>query len=46
MTILFWYLGGLFIGILFNYALHQPNKEIEKRLAELEKNLNIDSEVK
>ena len=39
MTFLLWYLGGLLTAFFFNYALHQPNKEYEKRLKELEDNL-------
>lgn len=39
MTILFWYLGGMVTALFFNYALHQPNKEWDKKMKELEDNL-------
>ena len=39
MTFLLWYLGGLVTAFLFHYALHQPNKEIEEKLNELEDRL-------
>jgi uncharacterized protein (DUF2164 family) len=38
-TILIYYLIGLVGAVAFNYALHQPNKEIEERLEKLEKDL-------
>jgi hypothetical protein len=39
MTFILWYFGGLATALVFNYALHQPNKEYEKRLEELEDKL-------
>lgn len=42
MTFLLWYLLGFVLAVAFNYALHQPNKEIEERLEKLEKKLYED----
>lgn len=39
MTLLFWYLGGMITALLFNYILHQPNKEWDKKMEELEDKL-------
>jgi uncharacterized membrane protein YgaE (UPF0421/DUF939 family) len=39
MTFILWYIGGLVTALLLNYALHQPNKEYEKRLKKLEEKL-------
>lgn len=39
MTFLLWYLLGSVLAVAFNYALHQPNKQIEERLEKLEKKL-------
>ena len=39
MTFLLWYLGGLLVGLFFNYALHQPNKQWDEKLKELEDDL-------
>jgi hypothetical protein len=38
MTFLLWYFGGLITALFLNYALHQPNKEWDKRMEELEDN--------
>jgi hypothetical protein len=38
MTFLLWYFGGLITALLFNYALHQPNRDHEEKLKELEDN--------
>lgn len=42
MTIFLFYLLGMILAVAFNYALHQPNKEIEERLEKLEKKLYED----
>jgi hypothetical protein len=39
MTFILWYFGGMITALLLNYALHQPNKEHQKRLDELEDKL-------
>jgi len=39
MTFLLWYLGGVATTLFFNYALHQPNKELEEKLNQLEDRL-------
>lgn len=39
MTFILWYFGGVITTILLNYALHQPNKELEEKLNNLEDNL-------
>lgn len=39
MTFLLWYLGGVTTALFLNYALHQPNKELEEKLNNLEDNL-------
>ena len=42
MTFLLWYLGGLATALVFNYAIHSPNKkweEVEEKLNILEDNL-------
>lgn len=43
MTFLLWYFGGMITALLFNYALHQPNKEWDKRMEELEDRLHRNS---
>ena len=34
MTIFLWWLGGAFTALIFNYLLHQPNKDYEKKMEE------------
>lgn len=43
MTFLLFYLGGMFTALLFNYAIHQPNKEWDERMNELEDRLQRNS---
>jgi hypothetical protein len=38
-TILISYFIAVVLAVALNYALHQPNKEIEERLDKLEKDL-------
>lgn len=39
MTFVLWYLGGMFTALFINYALHQPNKQLDEKLNELEDQL-------
>jgi hypothetical protein len=39
LTLLLCYLGGLATALFFNYALHQPNKEWDQKMKQLEDNL-------
>ena len=39
MSFLLWYLGGLVTAFIFNYALHQPNRQWDEKLKELEDDL-------
>lgn len=43
MTILLWYFGGMITALVFNYALHQPNKDYDEKLKELEDRLHRNS---
>lgn len=39
MTLLLCYLGGVLTALIFNYALHQPNRQWDEKLKELEDDL-------